>query len=100
MTFFIYVYAAESTLLVCKNGSESKLQNPNHPRGKSITISLPSSQGNFGISPSLSLSHFLILGFFKDISEFFFFSFSVCLVANCFRWFFSSAYNAFYGVHR
>ena len=102
MTFFIYVYAAESTLLVCKNGSESKLQNPNHPRGKSITIPLPSSQGNFGITPYLSLSHFLILGFFKDISEFVFFfvSFSVCLVANCFRWFFSSAYNAFYGVHR
>ena len=53
-------------------------------------------------SLSLSLSHFLILGFFKDISEFVFFfvSFSVCLAANCFCWFFSSAYNAFYGVHR
>lgn len=34
----------ESTLLVCKNGSESKLQKPNHPKGKPITTPLPSSQ--------------------------------------------------------
>ncbi|RVX10229.1 hypothetical protein CK203_016182 [Vitis vinifera] len=39
----------ESTLLVCKNGSESKLQKPNHPKGKPITTPVPSSQGGASV---------------------------------------------------
>lgn len=78
---FLRVYAAESTLLVCKNGSESKLQKPNHPKGKPITTPLPSSQGNFVLSlppclpPSLSLS----LLFFNSC-EFFLGYFCICFL--------------------